>query len=150
MPAATACGQHKDANVAFGPAVNHPRRLDAAERFEAGALKIFGMSLRLGLGRGVLLLPLRETITCIRPQRILVTLERDRVVTAFLDDGLDHPPVAMQRIGSDNLALEIDQTDHKGSLGRARLLVTGVAEVARPEHLATATPSDARPHRQSH
>src|SRR5215470_12624008 len=36
--------QHKDANVAFGPAVNYPRRLDAAERFEAGELMIFGKS----------------------------------------------------------------------------------------------------------
>src|SRR5262245_60701327 len=27
-------------------------------------------------------------------------------------DGLDHPPVAMQRIGGDNLALEINEPNH--------------------------------------
>jgi len=33
-------------------------------------------------------------------------------VAAFLDDGLNHPPIAMQCIGGDNLALEINEPNH--------------------------------------
>ena len=42
----------------------------------------------------------------------LVALERDAVVAALLDDGLDHAAVAVERVGGDDPALQIDEAQH--------------------------------------
>jgi hypothetical protein len=44
-----------------------------------------------------------------RQQRLLVALERDAVVAAFLHDQIHHAPVAVERIAGDDLALETDE-----------------------------------------
>ena len=115
-------------------AVDLARGGDAAERFEALELVMLGeplgldhdtdarldaaMRLRLGLGRRRRLLACLRRVgrteagARIRQQQLLVALERDAVVAALLDDLLDHPPIAVQRVAGDDLALEIDEADH--------------------------------------
>jgi len=63
----------------------------------------------LATGVGFQIIRFGQASTCIRHQGPQVAHECAAVIAAFVDDGLDHPTVAMQRIAGDDL--EIDQPD---------------------------------------